>query len=262
MSFILENISNFNLISVLKIKWNSVDKEVFPRPYHALSFRTNGDSIFTVNEKTKKRVVTGDTLFVPKDLGYGLTANAESLFCVHFIADNLPTDTIYFYSPSDIKLFEKLFSDMYDTWSEKKPGYQNKTASYFFKILSKLQLEENEFSYRSNHTAILNTIDYIHEHFTDPALTIQHLSQISSISESFFRKEFKVITGVSPLQYINNLRITYALELLEFGYYKIYEIAQKAGFTDSKYFSTVIKKATGLTPKELYNRNRFNNSNG
>jgi len=254
MSFVLENISNFNLVSVLKIHWEGYDKEALPRPFHALSFRTKGDSVFTVN-KTKKRVTTGDILFVPRDVGYRLTTNEESLFCVHFLADNLPTDTIYFFSPTDRKLLEKLFSDMYDAWTEKKPGYRNKASSLFFKILSKIQFEENEFSYKSFHSLILNAIDYIHEHFTEPTLTVPKLSQISSVSESFFRKEFKLITGVSPLQYINNLRVAYALELLESGYYRIYEIAEKAGFSDSKYFSTVIKKATGVSPKSLYRNN-------
>ena len=254
VSFIPENISNFNLISVLKLNWDSFDKEALPRPYHALSFRLKGDSIFTVGEKTKKYVSTGDILFVPYNLGYRLNAKDELLFCVHFTAENLPTDNIYTFSPPDKKFFEKLFSDMYDSWTEKKPGYHSKTASYFFKILSKIQSQQNEISYSYNHAFILNAIDYIHKHFTDPTLTIHQLSQISSISESFFRKEFKMITGISPLQYINNLRITHALELLESGYYKVYEIAEKSGFSDSKYFSTVIKKATGFSPKSLNNR--------
>ncbi len=254
MSFIPENISNFNLISVLKLKWSSFDKEALPRPYHALSFRLKGDSIFTVEEKAKKKVSTGDIIFIPYNLGYKLNAKDESLFCVHFTAENLPTDNIYTFSPTDKKIFERLFSDMYDSWTEKKPGYHNKTSSYFFKILSKIQSQQNEISYGYTRTLIFNAIDYIHEHFTDPTLTIHQLSQISSISESFFRKEFKLITGLSPLQYINNLRVTHALELLESGYYKVYEIAEKSGFSDSKYFSTVIKKATGFNPKSLQNK--------
>lgn len=253
MSFILENISNFNLVSVLKLNWDSFDKEALPRPYHALSFRSKGESIFTIGEKKEKKVTTGDILFVPYHLGYKLNAKEESLYCVHFTADNLPTDNIYIFSPTDKQIFERLFSDMYNSWSEKKPGYNNKTSSYFFRILSKLQSQQNEILYSYTHSVILDAIDYIHEHFTDSSLTIHQLSQICSISESFFRKEFKTITGVSPLQYINNLRVSRALELLESGYYKIYEIADKSGFSDSKYFSTVIKKATGLSPKALYN---------
>lgn len=247
----LENISNFNLISVLKINWQGYDKEALPRPFHALSFRTKGDSVFTVNKNIKKSVATGDVLFVPRDVGYKLTTNEESLFCIHFLADNLPTDTIYFFSPAEKKLLGKLFSDMYDVWTEKKPGYRNNASACFFKILSKLQSDENKFSYNSDQSLILNAIDYIHENFTNPSITIPELSEICSVSESFFRKQFKLVTGVSPLQYINNLRITYALELLETGYYKIYEIAEKAGFSDSKYFCTVIKKATGMSPKSL-----------
>lgn len=252
MSFLPENISNFNLISVLKPRWNNFDKEALPRPFHALSFRVKGDSTFSVTSKSKVHLTTGDILFVPHNLGYRITAKEESLFCIHFTADNLPTDNIYVFSPTDRKVFEKLFAEMYHCWIEKKPGYHNQTSSLFFTILSKMQSQPAEVSYSCNHSLILNTIDYIHEHFTEPMLTIPRLSQISSLSETYFRKEFKRITGVSPLQYINDLRIAHALELLESGYYKIYEIAEKSGFSDSKYFSTVIKKATGYSPKALH----------
>lgn len=245
MSFLPENISNFNLICVLKLGWESMDKEALPRPFHALSFRLKGNGVFSVKGKPEIKTSDADIIFVPCNLGYHLTAKDEDLYCVHFTADNLPSDNIYVFSPAEKKTFEKLFSEMYSVWAEKKAGYHNKTASYLFKILSKMQSVPSTYT----NECICSAIDYIHEHFTSPALSVRHLAQISSMSESFFRKEFKTITGISPLQYISDLRIAHALELLESGYYKIYEVAEKSGFSDCKYFSTVIKKATGHNPK-------------
>ena len=250
MSFIPENISNFNLICVLKLSWKSMNKEALPRSFHALSFRLKGNGIFSVKGKPEMKASDSDIIFVPHNLGYQLTAKDESLYCVHFTADNLPSDNIYVFSPAEKKTFEKLFTEMYSTWSEKKAGYHNKTASYLFTILSKMQSAPSTYT----NEFICSALDYIHEHFTSPALSVRQLAKISSMSESFFRKEFKNVTGISPLQYINDLRITRALELLESGYYKIYEIAEKSGFSDSKYFSTVIKKATGQNPKEFLHK--------
>ena len=42
----------------------------------------------------------------------------------------------------------------------------------------------------------------------------------------------------------------YAKRLLASDYYRVYEVADMAGFSDVKYFSTVFKKETGSTPSE------------
>lgn len=256
MSFLPENISNFNLISVLNLNWNGFNKDAYGRDYHALSYRTKGDSVFTA-KNIEYKVSSGDLVFVPSNLNYNLNAKKESLICIHFTADNLPSNEILALSPSDKKSFETLFNAMYNCWSEKKPGYIAETTSYFYKILAKIQLQQSELPYTEN-KAIRSALEYIHENFTDYSLSVSKVSEKVFLSESHFRKLFREICGTSPLEYINELRITYALELLGSGYYKICEVAEKCGFSDSKYFSTVIKKKTGLSPKELLNKSNEN----
>lgn len=53
---------------------------------------------------------------------------------------------------------------------------------------------------------------------------------------------------VSPLAYINKLKLNYALELLHSGYYTVSEVSDKCGFKNIYYFSTFIKKETGFSP--------------
>ncbi len=245
-----ENISNVSILSVLELSWDTQDGIASPRPYHALSFRIKGNAEYKYKTEHLE-VSTNDILFVPQNLGYHQIAKDEKLFCIHFLADNIPTDKMLKFIPTYSPVFEKLFSNMFDRWTHKSPGYYAGAISDFYKIISKIQRQQNETKLLSSEGNITASVQYIHQNFTDAGITIQNISKVSSLSESHFRKLFKNHFGISPLQYINNLRIEYATELIESGYYKVYEIAAMAGFTDVKYFSTVMKKATGKSPSEL-----------
>ncbi len=241
-----ENIKTPELIAVLEMSWNDVDKTALPRPYHALSFRIKGNAQFSFS-KSSFSACTGDIIFVPKNVGYHLNATDEHIYCVHFLAEGLPKEIIKF-SPESPLVFEKIYVSMYNRWTQKKPGYLAGTMSDLYKLISKIQIQENRHSLSSFSDDMSDIIEYIHAHFTEPDLTVLKISEMASLSESHFRKVFKEYFGTSPLQYVNNLRVKHALELLDSGYYKIYEIAEMAGFSDTKYFSTVIKKFTGASP--------------
>ena len=65
-----------------------------------------------------------------------------------------------------------------------------------------------------------------------------------------FRKIFNAVYGVSPVSYINSLRITRARELLETKMYSAREVCFLSGFGDESHFSRKFKKATGLPPSK------------
>jgi AraC-like DNA-binding protein len=66
----------------------------------------------------------------------------------------------------------------------------------------------------------------------------------------YFRKIFKSIYGVSPIKYINNLKIEHARELIESQMYSISEAAFHSGYSDSSSFSRDFKKHFDMTPGE------------
>lgn len=69
-------------------------------------------------------------------------------------------------------------------------------------------------------------------------------------SPSTFRRLFRAYTGMSPLQYVNHLRIRKATSMLQSGMYTVTETAALLGFSDVYYFSRYYKKCTGHSPKE------------
>lgn len=86
----------------------------------------------------------------------------------------------------------------------------------------------------------------VHENIS--AITPEDLARITCMSYSKFRKIFKEYTGFAPSQYIQEVRITMAKELLTNTSKSIKEIAIELGYENKDYFFTVFKKVTGNTP--------------
>lgn len=61
---------------------------------------------------------------------------------------------------------------------------------------------------------------------------------------------FKKELGISFVDYLNDVRIEKAKELLKDVKYKTYEVAELVGIPDPHYFSKIFKKYSGMTPSE------------
>ena len=81
-------------------------------------------------------------------------------------------------------------------------------------------------------------------------LTMAELAQMCGVSETYFRRIFLNAKGCSPIDYINNLKLSRAKELLGSGMYSISEVAEQSGFHDESYFSRFFKKQTGVAPSK------------
>jgi AraC family transcriptional regulator len=97
---------------------------------------------------------------------------------------------------------------------------------------------------------LAHTIQYIREHLADP-LSIHQLSQKACMSQTNFFRSFKNELGISPVDFINNERITAAKNLLKQAHVGIYDIAASCGFNNVSYFNKMFKRHTGITPTEF-----------
>lgn len=103
--------------------------------------------------------------------------------------------------------------------------------------------------------SVMNSITEMTENrFTDPRLGIAAIAAELGYNPNYLSHFFKERSGVTYSEYLRNLRIKYAISLLEHGIDSVKNVALLSGFDDPLYFSTVFKKSVGVSPKEYIGR--------
>lgn len=97
-------------------------------------------------------------------------------------------------------------------------------------------------------TLISKILKISEENFTDPALSLASVSAQLGYNPKYISHLFKKELNVTYSEYLRNLRIQYAVSLLDHGLDSVKNIALLSGFSDPLYFSTVFKKAMGISP--------------
>lgn len=82
-------------------------------------------------------------------------------------------------------------------------------------------------------------------------VSIEDVAREIGISSGHLSRLFKQETGYTFLDYLMNIRVKRAAELLQDSTVKVYEVADLVGYTDARYFAQVFRKITGMTPSEF-----------
>ena len=96
---------------------------------------------------------------------------------------------------------------------------------------------------------------YIHKHFRED-LSLSILAKQFHLNSRYFASVFKKSEGISPTDYLTQVRIEEAKRALDSTDTPASEIAAMVGYEDPRYFYKVFKKQTGVTPKEWRNKHR------
>lgn len=107
--------------------------------------------------------------------------------------------------------------------------------------------------------AIQQSILYINENYHKD-INLAMVSNEASLNYFYFSQLFKDTVGENFIDYLKKVRISKAKELLQIREYKIYEVGKKVGFPDSKQFTKIFRKVTGISPTEYREKSLSENS--
>lgn len=97
-------------------------------------------------------------------------------------------------------------------------------------------------------------METIEKHLDNGDLTVEDIANEVNMSRSVFFKKLKTLTGLSPVEFLREIRMKRAAQLIETEEYNMAQIAYMVGLNDSHYFSKCFKQQYGMTPTEYKER--------
>jgi len=97
---------------------------------------------------------------------------------------------------------------------------------------------------------------------TEAPLDLQQLATELGVSYTWFRRAFLRHTGLSPYQYLLQLKVARARRLLTEPNMTIQQAATLSGFESEQYFCRLFKKKTGITPGQWRHNSSISDTNG
>lgn len=218
------------------------------RRSHGLAVFLGGERTFAFDEK-KIKVTKNTIVYFPKGSNYTIKEKISSdCYAVNFqMADNAAFEPFAF-KVKNLNSFLDSFKSSVKFWIKKKSGYTSKVKSELYNIIYNMQLE-HDLPY-SNSAVIQPAVDYIHSNYLKGTISVAHLAALCNISTVHLSNTFVKVFAMSPIQYINHLKITHAKELLASQMYTVSEACFLSGYNDESYFSRAFKKHLKITPSE------------
>ncbi len=104
--------------------------------------------------------------------------------------------------------------------------------------------------------AMQKAIRFIEEHFAEP-ISIEEVSKVAMLSQSYFSYLFKVVTNRTFVEYLNSRRIRCAMELLKTTDHLVVDVCYESGFQNVNHFNRTFKSIVGLSPTQFRRANRL-----
>lgn len=221
-----------------------------------LAFIISGSAVYDFGNK-KYTVNQNDLLFLKKDAHYTVTVDKsgpwEHIVISFDLWDDDEISTLPFKFKNTVshpKQFEELFEKAHSIYNSGGIACNMEMKSIAYRIISMLLEEkEEQFFKKSKYKGIKEASEYIESNYKEK-INVEDLALVSGYSISHFSRLFKELYSMSPIEYINFIRIERAKNMLKTQMFSLSEIAEECGFSNVYYFSRIFKQIVGVTPKK------------
>lgn len=223
--------------------------KVINRNTYGLAYSTEGQLTYTLNGENYS-LDNNSVIVLPQGQNYTLKCNKSGTFSViNFSSNDVLCDTFLFFpsysSASFMKDFEKIKELILF------PENRTKILSIFYNMIHNLTFNSSVCQ------TIAPAIKYVEKNYSNNDISNKALADICNISEVYLRKLFLKHLKLTPKQYITEIRISKAKQLLSDGNIKIKAVSEECGFDSSYNFTRFFKNKTGITPTEYLKQNKI-----
>jgi AraC-like DNA-binding protein/mannose-6-phosphate isomerase-like protein (cupin superfamily) len=153
-------------------------------------------------------------------------------------------------------LVAQLLLEMQDEFESKEIGYEYSIRLTLVKLLMVVEREYRKFLRKPDRQSVAANLQpieevrrYIHDNYSQD-IPLEHGAYIASMAPAYFSHVFKKVTGQSFIDYVNEVRIEKAMELINRHMLTITQIGFQVGYRHLSHFIRTFKKRTGITPTE------------
>ncbi len=159
-----------------------------------------------------------------------------------------------FIDVKDEKVLGDLFCKLLRSFSSKDISATIRTKGILLEIISyyieNSEIKEINISTSKAIKKLNDVITYINGNY-NADITNERLAAIMSLHPNYFIRFFKKHFGITPIQYVNKIRLEKAKYILREGNHSVTQTANIVGFNDVFYFSRVFKIYTGYSPSDF-----------
>ncbi len=227
------------------------------RKHHGLIYTFKGTEVYNFHDCSVK-AVPNSVAYLPKGRSYFITLEGDesSVITLDF---ELPCETDI--APFVIELgsnnnVDALFIKSVNEWQNRRTAYKVVCMSLLYNIIANCARTEEKFIHPGKYEKIRDAVDYLHSHFTEQNFRIEKLSEMSGINSAYFARIFSDKFGMAPKEYVTELKLRRAREMLSQEKYSVSEIGMLLGYSDVYHFSKSFKKGVGMSPVEWRSSNK------
>ncbi|MCL2044098.1 MAG: AraC family transcriptional regulator [Treponema sp.] len=220
-----------------------------------LTYLVQGEALYTADNQTVK-VKEGDLLVLPKGCVRKAITFPDRLmhcFSVDFILKNTKNQEISLPFPEYCRAGRhediiRLFHELAFAWVDKLPGYILKCNGLLLQILYRfLELIVFKTDIYAGDYRVTKVIHYIAAHYSE-SITVKGMAEMVDLHPTYFGSLFRKTMGIGFNQYLIHTRIKNAENMLRTGEYKVGNIAEACGFTDTAHLYKQFKLHKGFSP--------------
>lgn len=219
------------------------------RPYHGFVLNNeSSEKDYIFSDGTVLHTGAWDFFYLPKGSSYRVKSmTAGGCWAINFDADVQDEPFVMHFRSHDplLKIFRAAARDWRTPGQLRQPAVRRAVYDLICQMLAE---RDKPYAPGTQRALIEPAIERLNADFTENTLTVGSLSSLCGISEAYFRRIFLSEFGISPREYLINLRMEYARQLLESGQFPVSEVAGLCGYGESSHFTREFTRRVGVNP--------------